>query len=144
MAANPLLKRMLDAGMQFTEMSQKQAEKLVRQFVKAGQARKKDSDEMVKQIVDRGRTLSEQMVATVQAELSKQMGKFAGRLDDVEGRVEALAAKVGLAAKAATEKATAKMAPASATAPVTTPADAPAPVVQATVVDSTKADSQSD
>lgn len=148
MAANPLLKRMLDAGMQFTEMSQKQAEKLVKQFVKAGQARKKDSDELVKQIVDRGRNLSEQMVATVQAELAKQMGKFAGRLDDVEGRVEALAAKVGLAAKVATEKATTKMAPASATAPTTTsattPADAQAPVVQETVVDSTKADSQSD
>lgn len=104
MAANPLLKRMLDAGMQFTEMSQKQAEKLVKEFVKAGQARKKDTDEMVRQIVERGRGLSEQIVASVQAELAKQMSKFAGRLDDVEGRVEALATKVGLAAKSATEK----------------------------------------
>jgi len=111
MATNPLLKRMLDAGMQFTEMSQKQAEKLVKEFVKVGQARKKDSDEMVRQIVDRGRNLSEQVVATVQAELAKQMGKFAGRLDDVEARVEALAARVGQAAKTTAKKAPVAKAP---------------------------------
>ena len=117
MAPNPVLKKMLDAGMQFTEMSQKQAEKIVKEFVKSGQARKKDSEELVRQMVDRGRGLSEQVVAAVQAELAKQMNKFAGRLDEVESRVEALAAKVGLAAKATAdkvaEKATPKMAPAT-------------------------------
>ena len=138
MAANPLLKRMLDAGMQFTEVSQKQAEKLVKEFVKAGQARKKDSDEMVRQIVDRGRTLSEQVVASVQAELAKQMGKFAARLDDVEGRVEALAAKVGLAAKAATEKVAEKAATEKAPDKVATEKAATVETSPAT-----KADSQS-
>ncbi len=150
MAANPLLKRMLDAGMQFTEMSQKQAEKLVKEFVKVGQARKKDSDEMVRQIVDRGRNLSEQIVATVQAELAKQMSNFAVRLDDVEGRVEALAAKVSVAAKAATDKVaekaggehkSAKMA--SATPGVQVHVAEPSPAAP-TVDSSTKADSQSD
>lgn len=97
MSESPLLKRMLDAGMQFTEMSQKQAEKLVKEFVKVGQVRRKDTDEMVRQMVDRGRGLSEQIVATVQAELSKQLGKLAGRLDDVEARLEAIAARVGIA-----------------------------------------------
>ena len=97
MSESPLLKRMLDAGMQFTEMSQKQAEKLVKEFVKVGQARRKDTDEMVRQLVERGRGLSEQIVATVQAELSKQLGKLAGRLDDVEARLEAVAARVGIA-----------------------------------------------
>lgn len=110
MATNPLLQKMLDKGMQFTEMSQKQAEKLVKEFVKAGQARKKDSNEMVREIVDRGRNLSEQIVASVQAELAKQMGKFAGRLDDVEARVEALAAKVGTAAKATSDRVAEKVA----------------------------------
>ena len=154
MATNPLLKRMLDAGMQFTEMSQKQAEKLVKEFVKTGQARKKDSDEMVRQIVDRGRSLSEQIVASVQAELAKQMSKFAVRLDDVEGRVEALATKVGLAAKAATDKVADKVA--DKTAGGKTAGDKPAakmapaaPVVQSHVAEApadqaAKADSQSD
>lgn len=123
MATNPLLKKMLDAGMQFTEMSQKQAEKLVKEFVKAGQARKKDSDELVRQIVDRGRTLSEQVVASVQAEAAKQMSKFAGRLDEIEARVETLAAKVGMAPKASTETAAAPAAPATAAAETPKAAD---------------------
>ncbi len=160
MAANPLLKRMLDAGMQFTEMSQKQAEKLVKEFVKVGQARKKDSDEMVRQIVDRGRDLSEQMVAMVQAELAKQMGKFAGRLDDVEARVEALAARVGLAAKATADRAADKAtetATDNATNQATTDATArkldavkmapstPAPTAHhASAAEAPKADSQSE
>ena len=101
MSGNPLLKRLLDAGMQFTEMSQEQAEKLVKEFVKTGQARRKDSEEMVQQLVDRGRSATEQIVSTVQSELSKQLGKFAGRLDDIEDRVEDLAKRVGLSAKKA-------------------------------------------
>ena len=153
MAPNPLLKRMLDAGMQFTEMSQKQAEKLVKEFVKKGQARKKDSDDLVRQIVDRGRNLSEQVVAAVQAELAKQMSKFAVRLDDVEGRVEALAAKVGVAAKAATDKVAEKVAdkksddrPAAkmASASPVVQSHVDQAVVASTIAEASKADSQSD
>ena len=134
MATNPLLKKMLDAGMQFTEMSQKQAEKLVKEFVKAGQARKKDSDELVRQIVDRGRTLSEQVVASVQAEAAKQMSKFAGRLDEIEVRVEALAAKVGMSPKATTETAAAPATPATVAAETpkaAEPAESDAPSAEA-------------
>ena len=118
MSGNPLLKRLLDAGMQFTEMSQEQAEKLVKEFVKNGQARRKDSEHLVQQFVERGRSATEQIVSTVQAELTKQLGKFASRLDEIEGRVEELAQKVGIASKPAAKKATAakKAAPASAAA----------------------------
>jgi polyhydroxyalkanoate synthesis regulator phasin len=90
-----LLKRLLDAGMHFTETSQEQAEKVVNQLVKDGKARRKDSEELVQQLVRRGRKATEQMVSTVQAEISKQMGKFAGRLDDIESRVEELAQRRG-------------------------------------------------
>jgi len=131
MATNPLLKKMLDAGMQFTEMSQKQAEKLVKEFVKAGQARKKDSDELVRQIVDRGRTLSEQIVASVQAEAAKQMSKFAGRLDEIEARVEALAAKVGMAPKATNEESAAPATPATETPKAAEPAESETPSAEA-------------
>ena len=137
MAANPTLKKMLDAGMQFTEMSQKQAEKIVKEFVKAGQARKKDSDELVRQMVDRGRSLSEQVFAAIQAELAKQMGKFASRLDDVEGRVEALAAKVGLAAKATAEKVAEKATPKMAPAPPAASSAAPSTASPSTAATST-------
>ena len=96
MSGTSLLKRMLDAGMQFTEMSQEQAEKLVKEFVKAGQARRKDSSELVQQLVDRGRTATEQWVSAAQSEIGKQLNRFAGRLDEVESRVEELAARIGL------------------------------------------------
>jgi len=101
MTGTPLLKRMLDAGMQFTGTSQEQAERLVKEFVKAGQARRKDTEELVRQVVERGRTATEHVVAAVHAEVNKQMAKFAGRIDDVEARVEEIAKRLGLPSSAA-------------------------------------------
>ena len=114
MTGTPLLKRMLDAGMQFTGTSQDQAEKLVKDFVKAGQARRKDTEDLVRQIVERGRTATEHVVATVQAEVNKQMSRVAGRLDELEGRVEEIAKKLGLPSKPAKKPALAKKAAAKA------------------------------
>ena len=96
MSGNTLLKRLLDAGMNFTEISQDQAERVVKEFVKGGQARRKDTEKLVHDMVDRGRSATENLVSTVQAEITKQLGKFASRLDDIEGRVEDIAHKVGL------------------------------------------------
>ncbi len=124
MSGNALLKRLLDAGMNFTEISQDQAEKLVKEFVKGGQARRKDTEKLVHEMVERGRSATEGLVSTVQAEISKQLGKFASRLDDVESRVEVIAQKVGLASKPAAKAAPvkkaapAKKAPAAKAAPV--------------------------
>ena len=121
MSGSPLLKRMLDAGVQFTGTSQEQAEKLVKDFVKVGQARRKDTEDLVRQIVDRGRTATEHLVAAVQAEVNKQMAKAAGRIDVLEARVEEIAKKLGLpqgqvklSKKAPAKKAAAKKAPAAA------------------------------
>ena len=105
MSANTLLKRLLDAGLQFSETSQGSAEKVVNDLVKQGQVRRKDAERTVQQLVDRGRSTTEQIVSTVQAELSKRLGDFAGRLDSVEDRLETLAEKLGLKSKAAAKKA---------------------------------------
>jgi polyhydroxyalkanoate synthesis regulator phasin len=105
MTGSPVLKRLLDTGMQYTEMSQKNAEKLVSDFVKAGQIRRKDAEKTVKQLVERGRTTTEHLVSLIQSEVSKQLGKFAKRLDDVEGRVEDVASSFGLGSKTAAKKA---------------------------------------
>ena len=53
MTTHPILKRLLDTGVHFGEMSQEQAEKLVKEFVKAGQAKRKDSELLVQQMVAR-------------------------------------------------------------------------------------------
>jgi len=130
MADNNLLKRLLDAGSQFTGMSQDQAEKLVKEFVKVGEARRKDTEKLVQRLIERGRDATEHLVAAVQSEVSKQLGLFASRLDDVEDRIEDLAERLGIASiatkaaarvpnatatpakKASAKKASAKKAPA--------------------------------
>lgn len=125
MAPN-MIKRLLDAGMQFTEMSQSSADKLVRDLVHNGQLRRKDAEKTVQQLLERGRTTSEQLVATVQAEVNKQVARVTDRLDGIEHRLEELASKLGVgqpvapAAPAkpdATEKAPAKKASAAKKAP---------------------------
>jgi polyhydroxyalkanoate synthesis regulator phasin len=140
MAANTIVKRMLDAGVQFTEMSQSSAEKLVNEFVKAGQLRKKDAEEAVQELVDRGRSSTEHLFALVQSEVAKQLSRFADRVDGVEGRIEELAQSMGVTSKpqapaktapakkspakkapvkkSAAKKAPAKKAPAESAAPV--------------------------
>jgi polyhydroxyalkanoate synthesis regulator phasin len=115
---------MLDAGMQFTGTSQEQAERLVKEFVKAGQARRKDTEDLVRQVVERGRTATEHVVAAVHAEVNKQMAKFAGRIDELEARVEEIAKRLGLPSSAVkpSKKAPAKKAPAKKAAAKKTPA----------------------
>jgi polyhydroxyalkanoate synthesis regulator phasin len=111
MAASPIIKRFLDAGAQFTEMSQKNAEKLVADFVKNGQMRRKDAEKAVQHLVDRGRSTTEHFISLIQPEVAKQLGKFAQRLADVEARVEDVAGSFGFASKAPAKKAPAKQAP---------------------------------
>ena len=119
MSAQPLLKRLLDAGLQFTDTTQDQAEKLVREFVKNGQARRKDTELLVEQIVGRGRDAAEQLIATVQAEVARHTARLTAQLDELEARVDDLAARLGVtvpgkksapAAKAPAKKAPAKKA----------------------------------
>ena len=117
MTGSPVLKRWLDTGLQYTEMSQQNAEKLVSDFVKAGQVRRKDAEKAVKQLVERGRTTTEHVVSLIQSEVTKQLGKFAQRLDDVEARVEDVAGNFGYGSKTAAKKAPAA-AVKSAAAPV--------------------------
>src|SRR6186997_313926 len=109
MPGNAVLKRLLDAGVQFTEMSQSTAEKVVNELVHNGQLRRKDAEKSVRQLAERGRSTTEHLLTAIQAEVAKQLGRFADRMDDVEDRIEDLAEQLGLKAKQA---APAKKAPA--------------------------------
>ncbi|MFM7684527.1 MAG: hypothetical protein ACKPDI_01215 [Actinomycetota bacterium] len=119
MASNNLLKRLLDTGVMFTGMTQEQAEKIVKEMVKAGQARRKDSAAIIEQLISRSRDAGGAAVASLQAELTKQLGRLATRLDGLEQRVEEVAQRIGLMSKPApvsapepAKKAPAKKAPA--------------------------------
>ena len=124
MTESPLLKRLLDAGTQFGEMSQKNAEKFVNELVKGGQVRRKDAAKTAQRLVDRGRASTEHLVSVIQAEISKQMSRLGDRLDDVENRVEEIAGNLGLGGrlsrKAPAKKAARQAAGPSGVAKVTT------------------------
>ena len=87
---NPTIKSYLEAGVQFTEMSKKQAEALVKALVKSGDVRRKDAEELVQSLVACGRETTEKISALVHSEVAKQMAALSDRFDDVEGRIESL------------------------------------------------------
>ena len=54
MATNPI-QQLVDSGMQFTEMQRQQAEKLVGQWVSAGEVRRADAERTVQTLIDWGK-----------------------------------------------------------------------------------------
>jgi polyhydroxyalkanoate synthesis regulator phasin len=94
MASNDVLARLIESGMSFTQMTQARAEEIVRDLTKSGDIRKKEAQRVTQQLVDRGRESTEKLLAMVQAEVAKQVGRFATQLDEVESRLEDLAEQV--------------------------------------------------
>lgn len=73
MAQNDSLKRYLDAGMAFTQMSRERAEEFVRDLVKSGEVRRKEAEEVVESLVERSRRNTEDLVAIVRKEIADQL-----------------------------------------------------------------------
>ena len=108
------IQKFLDAGVQFTDMTRKQAESLVKSLVQNGELRRKDAEKTVQDLVERGRDTSEKLNARIEAEVNKQVKAARARFDDLEGRVESLAEQVRSMAPSdgAAEKSPAKKSPA--------------------------------
>lgn len=120
--ADNSIKRLIDAGVEFTGVSQAKAESLVRKWVRDGEVRRRDAERVVSALVGKGKETAEGLVVTVQRELSVQLDRLSSRLDEVEQRVEdvvsRIASSTGLAPSAATKKAApAKKAAATKKAP---------------------------
>ena len=92
--ANSTLQRLLDAGVQFGEMSRKQAESVVRQLVKAGEVQRGDAEKLIGGLVERGKDTSERLSEVIQREVSKQVTWMSERFDELEDRFEDLAESV--------------------------------------------------
>ncbi len=105
--AQNLIRKLIDSGMHFTGDSQAKAEKLVRELVKLGEVRRKDAEQTVQALIARGKQTSDQLLSLVQAEVSKQLGRFTDRVDDIEDRLEDIADRLGVKAKATATAATA-------------------------------------
>jgi polyhydroxyalkanoate synthesis regulator phasin len=120
MPTNPL-KQLLDNSIQLTELSRKQLEEAVNSLVKAGAVNRSDSDATVQSLLERGRQVATQISDAVQAEVSRQLGWLANRVDDIEDQLESFVSRVSpgrgattstTAKKTSATKAGAKKAPA--------------------------------
>ena len=114
MAQNDLLKRLLDAGMTFTAMTQARAEDLIRDLVRAGEVQAEQAQSVVDELVDRSRRNSERLIDAVRSEIRQQVANLGlatkDDIDRLERRISDVAA--GTARKAPARKTTARKAPA--------------------------------
>jgi polyhydroxyalkanoate synthesis regulator phasin len=130
MAQNEIIKRYLDAGMAFTQLSRERAEEFVKDLVKAGEVRRKEAEETVEALVERSRKNTEELVAVIRREIADQLrnlgledlvkraglpGAAGDRVEDAAGAVDEAAHEA--AAAVAPKKAPAKKAAAKKAAP---------------------------
>ena len=93
MAKNPI-QNLIDSGLQFTEMQRKEAEKVVKKLVKSGEVRRAEAEKTVQSLIEKGKETSAAVAAIVKAEVTKQLGWLANRVDDIEDQVEGLVSRV--------------------------------------------------
>lgn len=73
MAKNPLIKRYLDAGMAFTQMTQSRAEAIVKDLVKQGEVKSKQAEDLIDQLVERSKANTEGLLELVRTEVRDQL-----------------------------------------------------------------------
>lgn len=88
MAENPLIKRYLDAGMAFTQMTQSRAEAIVKELVKAGEVQAQKTEELVNQIVERSRQNTDRLLEVVRKEVRDQIAGLGLATKDDIARLE--------------------------------------------------------
>ena len=76
MAQTDLLKRYLDAGVAFTQMTQAKAEGIVRELVRAGEVQTGDARQRVEELLERSRRNSDQLVKLVRDEVNSQVSRL--------------------------------------------------------------------
>src|SRR3954465_11287502 len=119
MAQTDLLKKYLDAGLSFTQMTQQRAEAIVKDLVKAGEVQSEQATQRRNDLLERSRQNTEALFAAIRKEVREQV-KALGLA--TQSDVEALRKEIATlkrAAPAAPAKATAtkKKAPAAKRAP---------------------------
>ena len=89
MAQNQILKRYLDAGMHFTQMTQQRAEAIVKDLVKAGEVQAEQAQTTVRDLVERSRSNTERLLEQVRGEVQKQLAVAEYVTKDVVTRMQA-------------------------------------------------------
>ena len=102
MAQHDILKRYIDAGVDFTSVTQARAEALVKDLVRAGEVQADQAREAVTDLLERSRRSSERLLRTVRTEVRAQITSLGlvsqADLDRIERRISKA---LGTAAKSA-------------------------------------------
>jgi polyhydroxyalkanoate synthesis regulator phasin len=107
MAQTDLLKRYLDAGLAFTQLTQQRAESIVRDLVKAGEVQASEATKRRDELVERSRQNTEKLLETVRKEVNDQIRSLGlATQSDVQAlRLEIQELRKASKASAATKKA---------------------------------------
>ena len=76
MPQNDQLRRYLDAGIAFTQMTRQRAEAIVKDLVNAGEMQRDQTQQFVDEIVDRSRKNTEMLLDTVRKEVADQLSSL--------------------------------------------------------------------
>ena len=115
MAQTDLLKKYLDAGLAFTQMTQQRAEAIVKDLVRAGEVQAEQATQRRNELMERSRQNTEKLVEQVRREVRDQVRSLGlATQEDVRSLRAEIAAlkKASSTAKTAPAPAAAKKAPA--------------------------------
>lgn len=73
MAQGDILKRFLDAGVAFTQMTRERAEAIVQDLVDNGEIRRKEAQKRIEELVDRSQKNTEELLNLVRREIADQL-----------------------------------------------------------------------
>lgn len=98
MAQNDLITRYIDAIADFSELTQRRAEALVKELVKAGEVQADQAREAVTELLDRSRRNSERLLETIRTEVRSQITALGlASQADLDRFEERIASMVGTA-----------------------------------------------
>ena len=115
MASNDFLKQYLDAGIDFTQTTQKRAESAVKKLVKEGQLRQEEASDRVQELLDRSRRSAREMSKQIRSEVREQVQnlglatkadirRLENRIDRLQKAKKSPAKKTAAKKKAAAKK----------------------------------------
>ena len=81
----PTIQQLIDAGVEFTEVTRERADAFVKQLVDKGEVQRRDAERIVQELVDRGRETSERITANVQREVAQAGGDHVRALRRTRG-----------------------------------------------------------
>ena len=107
MANNERIRKYLDAGSVFGQVTRGRAEEIVRELVNAGDIQRSQAQEWVDTLVDRSRKSSEQIVEVVRREVAAQLNRVDGQaIENLSKQVADVLKKSADAGRRATHDAT--------------------------------------